>query len=226
MYPSFLTGKIVCLRPPVLPEDVHVGGWHTWFNDLFITEHLEHGVHPISASDEIDIIESACKRPSNLIFAITRTSDQKLIGTISLRDINHLQRRAEIGLVLGQDNCPGAAIEAMALLTQHAFDRLNLEKLYAGQHEELWKWVNTLRTIGYSIEGFRTSYGYRNGKSYGVILTGITASQFYELRSLRGGDVLMGDAIKTATGRSKTNPIPALKLQLAGDLFLRDKNVT
>jgi RimJ/RimL family protein N-acetyltransferase len=215
MHPIFLSGKIICLRPPVLPEDVYTGGWHTWFNDPRITEHLEHGVRPISAAEEIEIIDSGSKKSSNLIFAITRTSDQKLIGTISLREINHIQRRAEIGLVLGHDNCPGAAIEAMALLTQHAFDRLNLEKLYAGQHEDLWKWVNTLATIGYSIEGFRDSYGYRNGKPYGVILTGVTASHFFALRDRRCGDILMGDAVKTAMNRSKTNPIPALKAALA-----------
>ena len=228
MYASFITGKIVCLRPPVLPEDVLDGGWHNWFNDQIITEHLEHGVRPISAGEEINILEAACSRPSSMIFAITRAVDQKLIGTISLRDINHLQRRAEIGLVLGNDKCPGAAIEAMALLTQHAFDRLNIEKLYAGQHEDLWKWVNTLGTIGYTIEGFRESYGYRNGKSYGVLLTGITASQFYALRNKRGGDILLGDPVKTARGRSKRNPIPSLQLALSGiskELLEQDKNV-
>ncbi len=227
MHASFLTGKIVCLRPPVLPEDVQEGGWHNWFNDQSITEHLEHGVRPISESEEISILEAACNLPSNLIFAITRAVDQKLIGTISLRDINYLQRRAEIGLVLGNDMCPGAAIEAMALMTKHAFDRLNLEKLYAGQHEDLWKWVNTLGTIGYAIEGFRESYGYRNGKSYGVLLTGITAGQFYALRAKRGGDILLGNPLKTARGRSKTNPIPALQQSLSriSEAFLeQDEN--
>lgn len=202
----FLRGILISLRQPLLPNDVHEGGWHLWFNDMKITEYLEHGVRPLDALEEVEILESAAKSSSSLVFAIVSNENQKLIGTISLKGINHIHRRAEIALVLGKDNFPGAALEAMALMTKHAFDRLNLQKLYAGQHQELWKWVNTLRTIGYVIEGYRQNYGYRNGRPYGTLLTGITAERFYELQGVRGGDVLCGDPLKTAKMRSTKNP--------------------
>lgn len=207
----FLLGKLISLRSPFLPSDVHDGGWHLWFNDLKITEYLEHGVRPVDASEEVRILEGAINNPSNLILAIISNANQKLIGTISLKGINHIQRRAEIALVLGKDNFPGAALEAMALLTKHAFDRLNLQKLYAGQHQDLWKWVNTIGTIGYSIEGYRQDYGYRNGKSFGAILSGITARRFYQLQESRGGDILCGDPLKMAKTRSNKNPTQRLK---------------
>lgn len=207
----FLPGTLISLRPPLLPEDVHDGGWHLWFNDMKITEYLEHGVRPVDAVEEMAILESAVKSPSSLIFAIVSNKSHQLIGTISLKGINHIQRRAEIALVLGKDNFPGAALEAMALMTKHAFDRLNLQKLYAGQHQDLWKWVNTLGTIGYTIEGYRQDYGYRNGKPYGALLTGITAQRFYDLQEVRGGDILCGDPLKTAKKRSTKNSTQRIK---------------
>lgn len=226
MSDCFLLGTLISLRSPLLPDDVQKGGWHLWFNDIKITEYLEHGVRPVDAADEVGILENAVKSPSNLIFAIVSNENQKLIGTISLKAINHIQRRAEIALVMGKESFPGAALEAMALMTKHAFDRLNLQKLYAGQHQDLWKWVNTLGTIGYAIEGYRQDYGYRNGKPYGALLTGITAHRFYELQVARGGDVLCGDPLKTAKTRSSKNPTQQLKqfLDLLSSELVSEKN--
>lgn len=208
---NFLQGTQVSLRLPCLPDDVRDGGWHLWFNDLTITEYLEHGLRPVDANQEIEFLNRAISNPSNLIFAIISNLDNKLIGTVSLKEINYIQRRAEIALVMGRGSLPGAALEAMALMTKHAFDRLNLQKLYAGQHEGLWKWVNTLRTIGYTIEGYRQNYGYRNGGSYGVLLTGISAERFYELEEERAGDILCGDPLKIAKTRPTKNPMHILK---------------
>lgn len=211
MNENFLRGTRVSLRSPNLPDDVYDGGWHLWFNDLKITEHLEHGLRPVDAHQEVEILNRAISNPSNLIFAIVSNLDNRLIGTISLKEINYIQRRAEIALVMARNSPPGAALEAMALMTKHAFDRLNLQKLYAGQHEGLWKWVNTLRTIGYAIEGYRQNYGFRDGGSYGVLLTGISAEQFYELEAVRGGDILCGDPLKTAKTRLTKNPTQRLR---------------
>ncbi|GIZ51297.1 GNAT family N-acetyltransferase [Noviherbaspirillum aridicola] len=208
---TFIKGRLVSLRRPDLDKDVLQGNWHSWFNDARITEFLEHGAFPITRQEEADILASAMRQSSNLILAVVDNADGSVVGTVSLKGINHIQRRAEIAIVMGFKNPPGAALEAMALMTRHAFDRLSLQKLYAGQHESLWKWVNTLGTIGYRVEGYRENYGFRNGQPYGALLTGITSEQFYNLQASRNGDVLGGDALATAKKRSSKNPVPVLK---------------
>ena len=215
MTDHFLRGKLVNLRTPDLPDDVTTGGWYRWFNDPRITEYLEHGVRPVSAGEEIRILEEAMKSASNLILAVVCASTDRLLGTISLKGINYVQRRAEIAIVMSGERAPGAALEAMALLTRHAFDRMNLQKLIAGQHEALWKWVNTLAMIGYRVEGYRSDYGYRNGRPYGVLLTGITAPEFHALQAARGGDILLGDAAALGRSRSPVNPVPEIRRMLA-----------
>lgn len=111
----------------------------------------------------------------------------------------------------------------MALLTQHAFDRLNLDKIYAGQHEKLWKWVNTLELIGYKIEGYREKFGRRNCKPYGVVLTGVEVDNFNELRSVRDGKILGDDIYSLMKSRSKKNKVFDLA-QYLKSLYLTPEN--
>ncbi|RLA43496.1 MAG: hypothetical protein DRR42_21645 [Gammaproteobacteria bacterium] len=207
----FLTGSIISLCHPIIESDIINGNWHTWFNSQSITEFLEHGIAPVSAAEEAEIVRAEMSKPTSLVLAIVGNADGKLFGVISIKNINHLLRRGEIALVTCEKRLPGAALEAMALMTSHAFDRMNLQTLYAGQHEGLWKWVNTLALIGYKVEGLRRRQGFRNGKSYDVILTSVTVDDFYQIRSERNGDILCGNAVTLGTKRKKTRIVEELR---------------
>lgn len=210
MTSPFLEGKIIYLRRPDLQIDIIDGNWHQWFNSLETTKYLTHGIFPVTQEEELNIIKADISSSKNLILAIAEEENKSAIGVISLKNIDYINRRAEIVIVLGKRAKKGAALEAMALLTQHAFDRLNLEKLYAGQHEGLWKWVNTLELIGYQIEGYRKNFGRRDCYHYGIILTGITSERFKHLRELRSGNILGNDIEILLKQRSKVNKIPQL----------------
>lgn len=210
----FIRGTVVSLRMPNIDADILNGSWHEWFNDQEITEFLGHGVFPVNPDRQAEFIASEMSKSSSLILAIDSNETGAHIGVVSLKSINHIQRTAEIAIVMGFDKVHGAALEAMALMTKHAFNRLNLLKLYAGQHESLWKWVNTLGVIGYKVEGYRECWGYRNGKPWGAIMTGVSADHFYELQAARGGDILQGDVKKISLTRSKVNFIQSLRQSL------------
>lgn len=207
----FVCGSIISLRMPNIEADILNGSWHEWFNDQEITEFLGHGVFPVNRSRQAEIIASEISKSSSLILAIDSNETGAHIGVISLKSINHIHRTAEIAIVMGFDKVHGAALEAMALMTNHAFNRLNLSKLYAGQHESLWKWVNTLGVIGYKVEGYREHWSYRNGKPWGAIMTGVSADHFYALQKARGGDILQGDVKRILLTRSKVNFVESLR---------------
>ncbi len=191
----FLKGTTVGLREPDIEKDIINGEWHTWFNDPTVTKHLVHGVYPVSRDKQVKYIINELQKSSSLIFSIIHIESNRHIGVVSLKNIDNLNRTAEIGIVMGPYRIPGApAIEAMSLIMKHAFDRLNLDILYAGQHEGLWKWVNTLSTIGFKIDGFRSNAGFRDNKSYGVYLTSVKAQDFYKLEDARNGKIL-GDSV-------------------------------
>ena len=221
-YPTevFLSGGSVFLRMPNIESDIIHGRWHEWFNDSEITKYLVHGVYPIDKSGEAELIKEEMKRASSLILCVIEKEKNKHIGVISLKNIDLINRTAEISIVMGPNQNSIAAIEAMSLLMRHAFDRLNLSLLYSGQHEALWKWVNTLSLIGFGIDGFRKQAGFRKGKSYGILHTSVSSEDFYELQRLRNGNILTDNPIQLLRSRKKTNPL--VELEAAIDGFNRE----
>lgn len=218
----FLGGTIVYLRKPNLQTDVIEGEWHYWFNDYEITQYLVHGVFPVSREQELEIVKKNMERSDTLLLTVVDIESNRPVGLVSLCNIDFINRRAEIVIVMSKQKKLGAALEAMALLTQHAFDRLNLDKVYAGHHEKLWKFVNNLELIGYKIEGYREKFGRRNCESYGVILTGVEVDYFNKLRSLRGGNILGNDIFSLMRNRSKENKVIALS-QYLKSLYSKDE---
>ncbi len=191
-----LKGNIINLRKINVDKDIRNGSWHTWFNDIEITQNLEHGIFPVSREEEIDIVEKEIINKKTLILAIVNKLNNNAIGVISLKDIDYINRRAEIGIVMGFDKLPGGALEAMTLITEHGFKRLNLNKIYCGQYEGLWKWVEVLSLVGFKIEGLRREHAFRDGRPIDIFITGVTSSDFFRLEEERGGDILSGDAFK------------------------------
>ena len=117
----FLTGNIISLCRPDIESDILFGDWHAWFNNQEITAYLEHGNHPISANEEADIVRAEMGKSTSLVLAIVSNTDGHLIGVISIKDINHVQRRGEIALVTNKKKVRGAALEAMAYETRKHF---------------------------------------------------------------------------------------------------------
>ena len=202
----FLKGSIIGLRAPDLNEDIDNGDWHEWFNSLSTTKYLEHGIYPNTLEAQREFVSKEITNDKTLMFSIDRLDTEEHIGVISLKNINLIQRNAEIGLVIGKKIPKGGALEAMSIMTMHGFERLNLKKIYAGQHEGLWKWVNTLALIGYRIEGIRSCMGEREGKRYNIILTGINYNEYKNITKIRSGDLIgEGGASNLVNQRSNIN---------------------
>ena len=96
-----LKGTIINLRRIDVDKDIRNGSWHTWFNDIKITQNLEYGIFPVSREEEIDIIEKEIINKKTLILAIVNKLNNNAIGVISLKDIDYINRRAEIAIVMG-----------------------------------------------------------------------------------------------------------------------------
>jgi len=205
----FIKGMLIYLRKPDIQADVYEGDWHEWFNDREITKYLVHGILPVSKEDQAKIVQEGIDNPNTLLLSIVDCNSDKHIGVISLKSIDLINRTAEIAIVIGFEKIPGAALEAMALMTEHAFERLNLNRLYAGQHEGLWKWVNALELIGYRIEGYRRQGGIR-GMAYDIVLTGITAEDYFRIKKERGF-LMTEDLSKLYKRKRKDNLLPTVK---------------
>ncbi|VAX05319.1 hypothetical protein MNBD_ALPHA03-107 [hydrothermal vent metagenome] len=185
----FLEGRIVALRQPDIEQDIIKGHWHSWFNDPVTTQYLVHGTFPVNKDQQAKIIAREMADPTSLLLAVLDKKTSRHIGVVCLKFINNITRSAELSIVFGDRSVKGAALESVALLTKHAFDRLNLQRVSGAQHADLWQWMNSLELIGYQLDGYHQHYGIRGGEKYDVASYSVTSERFYELQKQRGGNI-------------------------------------
>lgn len=153
----FIPGENIDL---CIPDDnfARNSSWYSWFNDFKTTRFLEQGGFPNTPESQASFF--AGLKNSNRLSLIISDKEQ-YIGTISLSFINLNKRTADIALLLGEpSNNPNAdllALEAMALISAHGFDKLGLNRISAGQHVKLLKWQRKMEVIGYRLEGIKTN---------------------------------------------------------------------
>ncbi len=189
----FLEGAIVTLRQPNIEQDIIKGHWHSWFNDPVTTQYLIHGRFPVNKAQQAEIISREMADPTSLLLVVLDKKTSRHIGVLCLKFINNIIRSAELSIVFGDRSIKGAALESVALLTKHAFDRLNLQRISGAQHTDLWQWMNSLELIGYQLEGYHQHYAARNGEKYDVASYAITSERFYDLQKQRGGNICSAD---------------------------------
>jgi len=101
-------------------------------------------------------------------------ADEKVIGNISVRNINRRMLTAEIGYgVAAEARGNDYATEAVRLVTQKAFTQSPLRKLIAYVHQENRASRRVLQKVGYKPEGVLREHYVVNGMPVNEIIYGI-----------------------------------------------------
>jgi len=192
---AFLVGNKVYLR--ALNEQDAEGNWYKWFNDQEVTKYVEKGIFPNTKEKQKAHLINMQNSSSDLLLAIIDKKTHAHVGVIGLHNINWIYRKAEISIILGEKGAWGAdsGLEAMALMIGHGFEKLNLNKIYAGQHEGLGKWRKTLELIGFKTEGVLKDELFTQGRYWDAVRIAVFACDYFKLLEERGGKIL-GDSVR------------------------------
>ena len=149
----FISGELVDLAIPTA-KFAESSSWYSWFNDKNITKFLDQGAYPNSSDSQLVFFKNI---PQDRIVLIMVDKAGRNIGVISLSFINHSKKTCDIALVVSNEGDkrlrPYISLEAMALLSSHAFNELGMKRISAGQHIALAGWQSRLELIGYKLEG-------------------------------------------------------------------------
>lgn len=123
-----LTGKSVRLRQ-VLRGDR--AAYQRWINDRGLVQRSA-PFRPISDFSHDEWFDSVNKRVDAVIFSIVAKASKKLVGSCSLRNIQSVNRSAELQIRIGESFGRGRGLgtEAIELLLRHGFEDLNLHRIY------------------------------------------------------------------------------------------------
>ena len=99
-------------------------------------------------------IYSAKERDRSYHFAITEKNDNKLVGSVEIRDIDSEHRQAELSLWIGTGYWNrGYASEAANAVIEFAFNRLGLNRIYAHHMMRNPACESLFKKIGMQREG-------------------------------------------------------------------------
>ena len=149
---SFLAGKLVHLRE--VRESDAEGAYYEWMNDAEVTRFLEARHFPQSVEDIKEYIETLNNSSNDVFLAIIENDHNAHIGNIRLGGMDWLNRFAEIGLVIDKPYWGrGIGPEAIALVSNYAFNTLGLNKVWAGILAPNVASIRAFEKAGFTVDG-------------------------------------------------------------------------
>jgi ribosomal-protein-alanine N-acetyltransferase len=118
-----------------------------------------------AAANLINKIHEDWKRRAILKWGITLRSNDKLIGSITLFNLDFNHRRTEIGYALGRDHWgKGYMNEALMAVLKYAFEVLDLHRIEADVDPRNAASIKTLERLGFQREGYLRERWQINGE--------------------------------------------------------------
>jgi RimJ/RimL family protein N-acetyltransferase len=172
-YKKFIEGKLIYLREVKISDCNEV--YYRWMNDPDVTAYTESRFYPHSLEDLSEYVANINKDKNNVFLAIVLRKDNRHIGNIKIGPINWIHRFADVALIIGEKKCwgKGYATEAIRLVSDYAFNKLNLHKLTSGCYDVNKGSAKCFQKAGFYIEGQRKSQYFCNGAYVDAILLGM-----------------------------------------------------
>ncbi len=174
------SGKINGNRIHLAPIDTaDLDIYIRWLNDIETYVFLDIAPMVINKLTEQEYLDNALKNGEQ-VFGIRLNSDQRLIGNCGLINIDHINRKAELGIFLAEQNClsQGLGSEAIALLLDYGFNILNLNSVFLRCYEYNKRALRCYEKCGFKLTGRWRQAKIINGRKYDDLLMDVLAEEF------------------------------------------------
>lgn len=178
MHHPFLVGNRLYLRR-IERADLE-GNYFQWLNDQDVTRWMQNGIFPNSAESMLDYYQHIATSRTEMILAIVLKHDDQHIGNIGLHNIHPIFRSVEIGILIGERDTwgNGYGTEAIGLLAEHAFRRLNLNRLSAGAVAQNIGSIRAFEKAGFKREGISRQAYYCEGQYVDCVHLGLLRTEW------------------------------------------------
>jgi RimJ/RimL family protein N-acetyltransferase len=169
MYHPFIVGENIYLRG--IEERDLADPYFQWFNDQESDAYTGHALWPNSKEKMLAFREKTVKSKQDMVLAIITKDEDLHIGNIGLHDIDWMHRHAKLAILIGEKAKRGRGYgsEAIMLVSKHAFERLNLHRIYVGIREDNQRAIDACRRVGFEEEGRAKQAFLSRGKYFDII---------------------------------------------------------
>ena len=151
-----------------------------WMNDFEVTDYTGRSCQIMSLEGERKYLQE--DQNPEATFSIVTIDEDKLIGTVGLERIDHINRTATLGIFIGDKDylSKGYGTESIRLLLDYGFNYMNLHniKLHLMSFNE--RALKCYKKCGFKETGRIRENRYINGKYYDTIAMDILENEFQE----------------------------------------------
>ena len=170
-----LIGDRIYLSPRNL-DDAEI--FTEWLNDFETTDYIGRSQQLMTLEGEKKFLEE--HHNDEATFSIITLEENKMIGTISIENIDHFKGIGTLGIFIGDKNYRenGYGTEAIRLILEYGFRYLNLRNIDLGVMDFNERAKSCYRKCGFKECGRRTGVEFVNGKWYDHVYMQILAEEF------------------------------------------------
>jgi len=172
----FLIGNIVYLRPLERSDAAPITGW---INDPEVTGTLQ-TYRPMTLEAEEEFIATNTRSEHAVVLGIVVKASDQLIGVTGLEGIDFKNGHAQFGLFIGEKGewGKGYASETTELMVAHAFDTLNLNRVWLHVYENNDRAIRAYEKVGFQREGVLRQETYRQGRYWDTVVMAILRQEW------------------------------------------------
>ncbi|MEA2525937.1 MAG: hypothetical protein QOF73_3164 [Thermomicrobiales bacterium] len=172
-----IAGELVALGP--LRRDL-LPTYQRWINDFTSVRNLALPPGPVSMEAETAWCDGAASGVGDASFTIYERASWRPIGNTGLHAVDHRNRTAEFGILIGEADARGRGFgtEATRLMLDYAFTALGLHNLMLRVHAYNLAGLRAYQKAGFRQFGRRREAVWMGGRLWDVIHMECLASEF------------------------------------------------
>lgn len=172
-YRPFIDGNLVFLRD-FRNSDVDEN-YQRWMSDHEVTHYIESRFTAPTRESLEAWVRKVNSDPRTMFLTMVAKDSGRNIGTVKLGPINWMHRVADLGILIGEKSYwgKGYATEAIRLMIDFCFERLNLHKVTANCYAANVGSAKAFEKVGFFIEGRRRSHCFVDGEYVDMLQLGM-----------------------------------------------------
>ncbi|MGE5390513.1 MAG: GNAT family N-acetyltransferase [Deltaproteobacteria bacterium] len=153
--------------------------YSSWLSDLEVSVFLTAASQQLPIEREVEYLTDAARNGEH-VFGIIDTVRDKLIGNCGLVNVDHVHRRADMGIFIGEKGYWGLGYgqEAVKLLLDYGFNVLNLHNIELRVVSYNVRAISCYKKCGFKESGRRRESWVMGGNAYDQIYMDILATEF------------------------------------------------
>jgi len=178
-----LEGTLVRLRA-LEPEDLDRE--YTWINDHEVTRFLSMRYPTSRAAEERWLRDRPANDFANGLFLAIETKDGVHIGNVNLMEVNPEDRKAGLGIMIGDKQywANGYGTDAIVTLLRFGFGEMNLNRVWLDTFDFNERAQACYRKCGFVEEGRQRQHYYSMGRYWDVVKMSILRPEFEALHGI------------------------------------------